>query len=106
MLDSWDADSGRCHVSAIVHRFASSSIPGVGIAIPIFIPLIAAAAVTARTRQAPALAYIAGTLGCLIGADLLNIPRARWSWSAIASIGGAGTFDGIFFTGIVAVLLT
>jgi uncharacterized membrane protein len=52
------------------------------------------------------LAYIAGTLGCLIGADLLNLHRLAGLGAPIASIGGAGTFDGIFFTGIAAVLIT
>jgi uncharacterized membrane protein len=57
-------------------------------------------------EQAPALAYTAGTLGCLIGADLLNVHRIADLGAPVASIGGAGTFDGISFTGILAVLLT
>jgi uncharacterized membrane protein len=98
---------GVAIVSAVVHRFARP-IPGVGIAIPIFIPPLIAAAtgLLLAPEQAPALAYIAGTLGCLIGADLLNIPQLAGLGAPIASIGGAGTFDGIFFTGIIAVLLT
>ncbi len=98
---------GIAIVSAIVHNFARP-VPGVGIAIPIFIPPLVAAAtgLVLAPEQAPALAYIAGTLGCLIGADLLNIPKLAGLGAPIASIGGAGTFDGIFFTGIIAVLLT
>jgi len=98
---------GVAIVSAVVHRFARP-IPGVGIAIPIFIPPLIAAAtgLLLAPEQAPALAYIAGTLGCLIGADLLNISKLAGLGAPIASIGGAGTFDGIFFTGIIAVLLT
>jgi uncharacterized membrane protein len=46
------------------------------------------------------------SVGCLIGADLLNLHRLAGLGAPIASIGGVGTFDGIFFTGIVAVLLT
>jgi uncharacterized membrane protein len=57
-------------------------------------------------EHAPALAYMSGTLGCLIGADLLNLSKLAGLGAPIASIGGAGTFDGIFFTGIIAVLLT
>jgi len=57
------------------------------------------------TKYAPALAYIAGTLGTLIGADLLNLGKIQGLGAPIASIGGAGTFDGIFMTGILAVLL-
>jgi uncharacterized membrane protein len=44
-------------------------------------------------------------MGTLIGADLLNIGRLGELGAPVASIGGAGTFDGIFLTGIVAVLL-
>jgi uncharacterized membrane protein len=52
-----------------------------------------------------AYAYIAGSLGTLIGADLLNLDKVRGLGAPVVSIGGAGTFDGIFLAGIVAVLL-
>ncbi len=98
---------GIAIVSAIVHRLAQL-VPGVGIAVPLFIPPIVAAAtgIILAPDHAPALAYIAGTMGCLIGADLLNLHRLAGLGAPVASIGGAGTFDGIFFTGIIAVLLT
>jgi len=48
---------------------------------------------------------VAGTLGTLIGADLLNLPRLRNLGAGVASIGGAGTFDGVLLSGIIAVLL-
>jgi len=41
----------------------------------------------------------------LIGADLLNLDKIAELNTPVASIGGAGTFDGIFLTGIVAVLI-
>jgi len=43
---------------------------------------------------------------CLIGADILNIRRIVNLGPPVASIGGAGTFDGVFLAGIIAVLLT
>ena len=43
--------------------------------------------------------------GLLVGADLLNLGRIRGLGAPVASIGGAGKFDGIFLAGIVAVLL-
>jgi uncharacterized membrane protein len=55
-------------------------------------------------RAAP-LAYAGGSLGTLIGADLLNLPRIEELGAPVASIGGAGTFDGIFLAGIIAVLI-
>ena len=51
------------------------------------------------------LAYVAGSLGTLIGADLMNLDKVTGPGAPVVSIGGAGTFDGIFLTGIVAVLL-
>ena len=93
-------------VAATTHVVARV-VPGVGIVVPTFVPPLAAA-VTAwvlDVEATAALAYVAGTLGTLLGADLLNLPRVRELDAPVVSIGGAGTFDGIFVTGIVAVLL-
>jgi uncharacterized membrane protein len=55
---------------------------------------------------APAvIAYTSGVLGTLIGADITNLHKIPRLGARIASIGGAGTFDGIFLSGIIAVLL-
>ena len=62
------------------------------------------AALLSRQEAAP-LAYIGGGLGTLIGADITNLDKVRGLGAPVASIGGAGTFDGIFLTGILAVLL-
>jgi len=59
------------------------------------------ALLVAHTNVA-AVAYILGTL---IGADLLNLGKVQGLGAPVASIGGAGTFDGVFLTGIIAVLL-
>ncbi len=93
-------------VAVIVHWMAQP-VRGVGIAVPMFVPpLVAAvAALLIFPQSAPAGAYIAGSLGTLIGADLLNLGKLQGLGAPIASIGGAGTFDGIFLSGILAVLL-
>ena len=87
---------------------ASRPVPGIGIGMPIFIAPITAAIIAMMIggELAAPLAYICGTLGVLIGADLLRMKDVAQLGAPIASIGGAGTFDGIFLTGIVAVLLT
>lgn len=93
-------------VSLISYAF-SRPIAGLGIGMPIFIAPLTAAVVAlllAPDNSAP-LAYICGTMGVLIGADLLRLTAIPKLGAPIASIGGAGTFDGIFFTGIIAVLL-
>ncbi|MCW2314901.1 putative membrane protein [Rhodoblastus acidophilus] len=93
-------------VAAICHMLAEP-VRGVGIALPTFVPPIAAALVAAIVswEELAPLAYIAGSLGVLIGADLLNLDLLPTLGAPVASIGGAGTFDGIFVTGLLAVLL-
>lgn len=93
-------------VAVVTHSLARP-VRGVGISVPTFIPPIIAAvvAIVLGWRRAAPLAYIAGSLGTLIGADLLNLGKIRGLGAPVASIGGAGTFDGIFVSGILAVLL-
>jgi len=93
-------------VAALVNLMAHP-VRGLGIAEPIFIPplITAVVALLLSRRHAAPLAYISGSLGTLIGADLLNLDKIRGLGAPVASIGGAGTFDGIFMTGILAVLL-
>ena len=93
-------------VAAVVHSLAYL-VPGVGIAVPMIVPPLVAAGVALRLafRRAPPVAYVAGSMGTLIGADLSNLDKITGLGAPVASIGGAGTFDGIFLTGILAVLL-
>jgi uncharacterized membrane protein len=93
-------------IAFIVHASATP-VPGIGIAVPVFVPVIATAilALLLSREYAAPLAYIGGSMGTLIGADLLNLDKIGSLGAPVASIGGAGTFDGIFLTGILAVLL-
>jgi len=97
-------------VILVVNRLAKP-VQGMGIVVPAFVPPIIAA--FASLIIAPAdpslrfsLAYIGGSLGTLIGADLMNINRLSELRAQIVSIGGAGTFDGVFMSGILAVIIT
>ena len=105
-VSSGDAFVATAVVSAVSY-LASRPVPGLGVAMPIFVGPIAAAltAVFVNPAYSAPLAYICGTLGVLIGADLLRLKDIKNMGAPVASIGGAGTFDGIFITGIVAVLL-
>lgn len=93
-------------VSAVSYA-ASRPIQGLGVGMPILIaPLTAAlVALLINPAERAPLAYVSGTWGVLLGADLLRLKDVRYMGAPVASIGGAGTFDGIFITGIVAVLL-
>ena len=95
-------------VVAAVSYLMSRPVVGLGFAMPIFVAPLAAALVALSlggSNPAP-LAYISGSLGVLIGADLLRLGDIPKLGVPVVSIGGAGTFDGIFITGLVAVLLT
>ena len=94
-------------IVAIVLHWLADPVPGVGIAVPIFVPAIVTAAISLllSRRDAAPLAYISGSMGTLIGADITNMDKVAGLGAPVASIGGAGTFDGIFLTGILAVLL-
>jgi uncharacterized membrane protein len=94
-------------VVAIVTRVVARPVKGVGIVTPAFIPpIIAAVMAFVLPSGAPRIvAYVAGVLGTLIGADLSNLNVIPKLGAPVASIGGAGTFDGVFLSGIIAVLL-
>ena len=94
-------------IVAWVAKALARPVSGVGIALPAFIPPLVAASVAfllARDNAAP-VAYISGSLGTLIGADLLNLRWIRKLGAQVVSIGGAGVYDGIFLVGVVAALL-
>jgi len=97
---------GTTVVAVTVHLMARK-VRGVGIVTPAILPpVVAAIASYLLVPGSPAVvAYVSGTLGALIGADLTNLRGIGKLGAPMASIGGAGTFDGVFLTGIVAVLL-
>ncbi|MGO9803599.1 MAG: DUF1614 domain-containing protein [Steroidobacteraceae bacterium] len=97
--------AGTAVVALACHLLARPE-PGIGIAEPIFVPTMVTAVVALllSRRHAGALAYICGSLGTLIGADLMNLSRIRGLGAPVASIGGAGTFDGIFVIGLLSVV--
>ncbi|MFO7838507.1 MAG: DUF1614 domain-containing protein [Desulfosalsimonadaceae bacterium] len=82
-------------------------IPRVGIAMPALVPgfLAAICAILFHHELAPMTAFCAGVLGPLIGADLLHLHEIKSINTGTASIGGAGTFDGIVISGLLATLL-
>ena len=95
-------------VLIVVTRLLSKPVKGVGITLPFLIPpLISAGLAFLLAGENPApVAYISGTAGTLIGADLLNWPNFKKLGAQLISIGGAGMFDGIFLSGIMAALIT
>jgi len=106
------AIAGILFVALITNRVARP-VRGLGIVTPALLPPLVAALgamflvyfLNAPHQFIFLIAYVGGTLGTLIGADILNLNRIKDMGAPIASIGGAGTFDGIFLSGLIAVLL-
>ncbi|AKJ64757.1 DUF1614 domain-containing protein [Kiritimatiella glycovorans] len=94
-------------LNTAVCYYLARPVSGIGIAMPAFVPgLVAAAyALLFAPEAAPAVAFTAGVLGPLIGADLLHLREIGRVSTGFASIGGAGTFDGIVISGLLAALL-
>lgn len=94
-------------ISAGVCYWIAKPVKGIGIAMPGLVPplvAVTAAMVLAPEQRVP-VAFVAGVLGPLIGADLLHLRDISRIATGVASIGGAGTFDGIVLSGIVAAYL-
>jgi len=110
------AGAGILIVTIITHSVAKP-IRGIGIATPALVPPLSAALAAIlltsiiHIPNCPVdqwrvvIAYTGGVLGTLIGADLLNLGKIKNLGAPVASIGGAGTFDGIFLSGFIALLL-
>jgi uncharacterized membrane protein len=110
---------GGVIIVAFFTYLLAEPVPGVGITLPFYIPFLVSGAcglILAQNRyHSPSIAYISGTVGTFTGADILHLVQGdiveeltmgyRYELPSSLSIGGAGVFDGIFLSGIMAVLL-
>lgn len=97
-------------INVVVCHLAARPVRGIGIMMPGFVSPLTAVGMTWLTLAADSpdrasVAFFAGILGPLIGADLLHLRRIQQLAAGMLSIGGAGTFDGIVLSGFVAALL-
>lgn len=97
-------------ITTLCVYLAAKPVKGIGIATPFFVGPVVTLVVAVILGggfglPAAGIAFVAGTLGTLIGADLLHLKDIAGHETQMLSIGGAGTFDGIFLTGIVTALL-
>ena len=94
-------------IAALVSNAVARPVKGLGIAMPMLAPPLMAVLLGwfLGDGNPNAVAYVSGTLGVLIGADLMNWGKIKELGAPMVSIGGAGTFDGIFLAGIIAVIL-
>lgn len=96
----------------LVCYWVAKPVDGVGITMPALLPPVVAVGVTwlllmpAEFGDARApVAFVAGVMGPLVGADLLHLRDFSKVSVGVVSIGGAGTFDGIVLSGMLAALL-
>jgi len=94
--------------------FVARPVPGIGIMMPAFVaPLVAvggtwlagAASGMIRPEHLAPIAFVAGVSGPILGADVLHLRDLIRTPVGMMSIGGAGTFDGIVLSGVLAALL-
>jgi len=98
---------GAVLLNILVCYLSARPVANVGIVMPALLPgaVAAISAMLLAPGMAPPIAFCAGVLGPVVGADLLHLNKIRSAQVGIASIGGAGTFDGIVISGLLAVLL-
>lgn len=112
-----EAIAGITFVALAAYLVTRATPEGITSPFPLFlIPVVVAStfSMIAHWRDAAhaaPLAYVAGTLGALIGADLLHLTdfinqaTPAGDGPHVASIGGASVFDMVFLTGVFAVLI-
>ncbi len=99
---------------AIFTYRTSRLVPGLGISLSPLVPASVSALTSALLLHAwgggfahlAQVTFVAGVFGVIVGADLFNLPNVSRLGARVVSIGGAGTFDGIFLTGILGVFLS
>jgi uncharacterized membrane protein len=119
LLDIYDLVSplfliGAFILSSLIIYGFSRPVVGVGIVVPMVIPPLIATIASyvalllsdAPIILLPKLSFLIGVLSTVFGADLLHLREIERIGYGVISIGGAGTFDGIFLTGIFAVLFS
>ncbi len=97
-------------INTAVTYYLAKPIRGVGIAVPAFIPPIISAIpailIAGISPAAASAAYISGSIGSLLGADIFHLAKEPEKiFAPLVSIGGAGIFDGVFITGLIAFII-
>lgn len=92
--------------ASILIYLVSRVVPAVGVVTPAVAPPLIALLAALPAGGGPVVTYITAVYGTIIGADLLNLKKILKYRPPLMSIGGAGVFDGIFLSGVLATLLS
>ncbi len=101
-------------ITSVIIYYYAKPVSGVGIAVPMILPPLTSVFVGLSILSIfnyplvllPKFAFSTGVLSALFGADILHLKDIGKIGSGVVSIGGAGTFDGIFLTGVFAVIFS
>jgi uncharacterized membrane protein len=97
-------------IVAVIAWLATRYIPGYGIRAPLFMPglvaILCGLLLTGGTGLSAAVtAFVAGTVGTLVGAGIAQLPRIRDMEIPEVSIGGSGMFGAIFLACILSAVI-
>lgn len=97
-------------LTVVISRLFSKVVRGVGVVMnpfvaPFFSVLFSFFLFSRFPLLVPVTAYVSSVLGTLIGADLLNLNKVLEASPQVVSIGGMGSFDGIFLSGLFSIIL-
>jgi uncharacterized membrane protein len=100
-------------INIVICYLAARPVRGIGIMMPALLSPLVVVGLTwillggaENSLVRPGVAFIAGVFGPLVGADLLHLGDVRDpKRGGVLSIGGAGTFDGIVLSGLLAAFL-
>ncbi|OKY77566.1 MAG: putative membrane protein [Candidatus Methanohalarchaeum thermophilum] len=101
-------------IVVFVSKKGARLVEGAGISMPMIIPPLTAVLASMFSLilfnlpfiNLAKISFFSGVLGVLIGADILNLNKIKKLRVSMISIGGAGTFDGIFLTGVFSVIFS
>ncbi len=101
---AWFPLTGAIGLVALLSYLLARPVAGQGIVLPWPLPgLLGAALGLSLSPEHPVVvAYVAGVVGPLLGADLLHLPQLTRLGAVRAGIGGEGPFDGLLWSGLLA----
>lgn len=95
---------------ALVTFFATRPIPGAGLHVPLLIPALTALLMGLLLFGGAGIptmvtAFVSGTIGVLLGGNVVQLSRIKDLEVPLVSIGGAGTFGSVFICCILPALV-
>ncbi|MBP1357571.1 MAG: DUF1614 domain-containing protein [Sulfolobus sp.] len=96
---------------SLISKIFSKVVPTAGVAMnplipPLFSIIFTYLLFSDNIFLIPLASYISSVSGTILGADILNLKKVMEEGAILISIGGMGTFDGIYISAIFSLLLS